>query len=294
MIFVTGGTGFVGNHLVKGLNRSGHRVRILVRNTADALMFHGQQVEAVLGNVTSPRTLEHAIEGCEAVIHLVGIIQPSPGYSFKSIHVDGTRNVVEAAKKAEVRHLIYQSALGTGPKARSNYHRTKYEAEQIVKKSGLDYTITRPSIIYGRGDGFTTRMVELIQSYSPVVPVIGSGKGLYQPVYIDDLVSLIVKSLTNSEYYGKTLSVCGPERLSLDEFIDAIMATLRVDKPKLHIPTLMMRPVAAALQLAMKRPPVTNDQITMLLEDNICDQDDLKSAGIAPIRPAAGLKKFLI
>ncbi len=103
-------------------------------------------------------------QGCEAVIHLVGIIQPGPGYSFKSVHVEGTRNVVEAAKAAgTVRHFIYQSALGTGPDAKGGYYETKYAAEGLTKASGIEYTITRPSIIFGKGDGFTAKMVQLIR-----------------------------------------------------------------------------------------------------------------------------------
>ncbi len=122
-----------------------------------------------------------AADGCDAVIHLVGIIQPGPGYSFKSIHVDGTNNTVEAAKAAgTVKHFVYQSALGTRPDAVAEHHRTKYQAEEITKASGIPYTITRPSIIFGKGDGFTTRMTEVIRG-APVVPILGDGKGLVLP-----------------------------------------------------------------------------------------------------------------
>ncbi len=289
MILVTGSTGFVGSHLVRGLAQAGHRVRALARDPERASGIKGEGVETVIGDVGDIESLRRAVDGCDAVIHLVGIIQPGPGYTFQSVHVEGTRNVITAAKEARVGHFIYQSALGTREGARSEYHRTKLAAEGLTRASGLNYTITRPSIIYGEGDGFTTRMTGIIRR-APIVPVIGRGLGLLQPVYIADLVEAFLRILHNPAYMGKTLAIVGPERLSFNEVIARLEDALGVRRPLVHAPVWAVRPVVAVLERLMARPPVTNDQITMLEEDNAAPMDDMEALGIKPVAFKEGLK----
>jgi len=293
MILVTGSTGFVGSHLVKRLVKAGHKVRALARDEKSAAGLRVKGVEVFIGDVTKPDSLEHAADGCEAVIHLVGIIQPGPGYSFLSIHNNGTQNIIDEAKRAgTVKHFIYQSALGTRKGAVSEYHKTKYIAEELTKGSGLNYTITRPSIIYGEGDGFTARLTDVIK-LSPVVPVIGTGKGLLQPIYIDDLVNVFTKVVLNPAYYGRTIELGGPEQLTFDEIMDELKEALGVTRPTVHFPVGLVRPVACVMERVLPHPPVTNDQLTMLEEDNVCTMEALEELGIKPVRFHEGLKKFL-
>ena len=293
MILVTGSTGFVGSHLVHGLTKAGHRVRALVRKGSPVDRIRGEGVETAVGDVGDPESLARAVSGCEAVIHLVGIIQPGPDYTFESIHVEGTRNVLEAAKAAGgVKHFIYQSALGTRKGAVSEYHKTKHVAEELTKGSGLNYTITRPSIIFGKGDGFTARLAQVIK-LMPVVPVIGPGKGKLQPIYIEDLVEVFVKVVLNPAYYGRTLELGGPEQLTFDEVVEELKAALKSRKPTLHVPICMVRPMASVMEKVLPHPPVTNDQLTMLEEDNICSMKDLDELGIKPVRFRDGLRRFL-
>lgn len=293
MILVTGSTGFVGSNLVKGLTAAGHSVRALVRDKDDGKRIAGDMVEPFVGDVTDLDSMLDAADGCDAVIHLVGIIQPGPGYSFKSIHVEGTRNTVEAAKAAgTVKHFVYQSALGTRPDAVAEYHRTKYQAEEITKASGIPYTITRPSIIFGKGDGFTTRMTEVINS-APVVPILGDGKGLLQPVYINDLVAAFVKLIYNPEYFGRTLEIGGPDKLTFDQVIAELKDALHTGKPSVHVPLCMVRPAAAFMERLLPHPPVTNDQLTMLQEDNATDDNALIGMGITPVGFREGLRRFI-
>ncbi|MHB8173752.1 MAG: complex I NDUFA9 subunit family protein, partial [Nitrospirota bacterium] len=313
MILVTGATGFVGSHLVKRLASSGVAVRALVRNrekarklftappstnaghgahgvpgasrptieTGDALL---PNIELATGDVGDLESLVRAAEGCEAVVHLVGIIQPAQGQSFRSIHVEGTKNVLEAAKTAgTVRHFVYQSALGTRPNARSEYHKTKYMAEELTRSSGLNWTITRPSIIYGPGDEFTLRMKSLMELPLPFVPLLGSGKGLFQPVYIDDLAEALARITGEPKYYGKVAELCGPRRLTLDEVVRKIAAAIGKKKSLAHMPILFASPAVMAMEKLLPKPPVTLDQLLMLQEDNVCTANFMDELGIKPV-----------
>ncbi len=199
MILVTGGTGFVGGHLIRRLRQEGLPVRALARHPDRAQALKDLGVEVVPGDIADKASLEKAAEGIERVIHLVGIIQEAPGVTFRSVHVEGTRNVVEAARTAGVLHFFHQSALGTRPGAKSEYHRTKWEAEELVRQSGIPHTILRTALIYGPGDKFTIKLSEILR-LAPVMPVIGSGKSKVQPIYIDDVVSCIVKAMTGDDF----------------------------------------------------------------------------------------------
>jgi uncharacterized protein YbjT (DUF2867 family) len=308
MILVTGATGFVGSHLVKKLASAGRPVRALVRNLEKAEKFFAASssrapgtggallpnIDLAQGDIGDRESLVRAAEGCEAVVHLVGIIQPAPGQSFLSVHVEGTRNVLDAALKAgTVKHFVYQSALGTRENAKSEYHKTKYKAEEMTRTSGLNWSITRPSIIYGPGDEFTLRMKSLISMPYPFIPLLGSGKGLFQPVYIDDLTDALAKITGDPEFFGKVAELCGPRRLTLDEVVNEIAAAIGKKKSIMHIPVPFASPAVLAMEKLLPKPPVTLDQLLMLGEDNVCDKNCMTELGIEPIDFKEGLKKFL-
>jgi uncharacterized protein YbjT (DUF2867 family) len=293
MILVTGATGFVGGHLVKRLRQDGMKVRAVVRTPAKAQALKDLGVEVVPGDINDLPSLEVAAQGCERVIHLVGIIQEGRGFSFRSVHVEGTRNILDAAKKAGVHHFIYQSALGTRENAKSEYHRTKYEAEKLVKASGIPFTILRPSLTYGPGDLFTLRLAGMIR-LSPVLPVIGTGRSKIQPIYIEDVVSCIVKIAAGGPHLGKTYEVGGPEELTYEEVTKAIAAALGVNRPVVHMPLFFMRSMARVAEAVLPKAPVTTDQLIMLQDDNVCDMKDIREAfGIEPVEFRAGLAMFL-
>jgi uncharacterized protein YbjT (DUF2867 family) len=293
MILVVGGTGFVGSHLLLRMRREGIPVRALVRNPDKALALADLGVEAVPGGLSDKASLGKALAGVERVIHLVGIIQEAPGVTFKGVHVEGTRNLVEAARKAGVRHFFYQSALGARPGAKSEYHKTKWQAEELVRASGLPYTILRPSLIYGQGDQFTLRLAEIIRR-SPVLPVIGSGKSKVQPIAIDDVVSCIVKAVSSDAFFNESYEIGGPEQLTYEEVTRAIAGAMGVTHPAIHVPMLFMRPMARVLETVLPKPPVTTDQLIMLREDNVCSMRDIREVfGIEPIKFQEGIKKFI-
>jgi uncharacterized protein YbjT (DUF2867 family) len=293
MILVTGGTGFVGGYLIRRLRQEGLPVRALARHPDRAQPLKDLGVEVVPGDILEKVSLEKAAEGVDRVIHLVGIIQETPGVTFRGIHVEGTRHIIEAARKAGVRHFFHQSALGTRPGAKSEYHRTKWEAEELVRQSGIPHTILRPSLIYGAGDKFTIRLSEILRR-APVMPVIGSGKSRVQPIYIDDVVSCMVKVVTGDAFLNEIYEIGGPDQLTFKEMTTAIAEIMGLKRPAFHVPLFFMKPIARALETMLSNPPLTTDQLIMLQEDNVCGMKDIRDAfGIEPLEFREGLRKFI-
>ncbi len=293
MILVTGGTGFVGTHLIRRLRSDAIPVRAVVRNPDRTQPLRDLGVDIVKGDLADKSSLERAVAGVERVIHLVGIIQETAEATFTGVHVEGTRNLLEAARKAGVRHFFYQSALGTRPGARSRYHKTKWEAEELVRASGIAFTILRPSLIYGPGDQFTIRLSEMIRM-SPVLPVIGSGKSRTQPISIDDVVAVILKIVTSDSFLNEMYEIGGPEQLTYEEVTQAIADALGVRRPMVHMPLFFIQTAAHLLESLLPRPPVTTDQLIMLQEDVVCSMRDIRDAfGIEPVKFREGLSRFI-
>lgn len=190
-IFITGATGFIGGEIVLGLLERGYQIRALARNPDRARDLLPSGVELVKGDITRPEGLYDAVLGCDAIIHLVGIIFEKGKNMFDDVHYMGTVNIVTAAKQAKVKRFLHMSALGSRPDAVSNYHRTKYRGEQCVVKSGLDYTIFRPSLVFGQKDRSINLFIKMIK-LMPIFPVIGSGGGRTQPVFVSDVARAFV------------------------------------------------------------------------------------------------------
>jgi NADH dehydrogenase len=271
-VFVTGGTGFVGRAILARLAGRGHPARALVRS--------GRQpraglpgVEWAAGALLDGAGLVPLLRGCDAVIHLVGIISEAGPQTFERIHTEGTRSVVGAAQRAGVARFIHMSALGTRPGAASRYHRTKWAAEEIVRGSGLAWTIFRPSLIYGPGDGFTNLFARLSR-WSPVLPVMGAGTARLQPVGVGAVSQAFVGALERPESTGRTYDLAGAERLTFNEVLAVILAALGRRRFMLHLPLPLARAQAALLEtvcpaLLRRPPPLNRDQILMLQEDNV-------------------------
>ncbi|SNB47456.1 complex I NDUFA9 subunit family protein [Geobacter sp. DSM 9736] len=290
-VLLSGGTGFVGGYVRRALLAKGHSVRVLVHRHATGI---GDGIEQVTGDVMRPQTLEAAAAGCDAVINLVGIIRefPARGVTFEALHVRATEHMVQSALKAGASRYIQMSALGTRPEAVSAYHRTKFRAEEIVRDSGLDYTIFRPSVIFGAGDDFINKLAGFVKAL-PAVPVIGSGSYRLQPIHAEDVARCFALSLEMPETRGATYSLCGPDRVTYNELLDLIGRIL--GKPriaKLRNPLFLMKLVVPLFQ---RFPvfPLTTDQITMLLEESICDGGWRKIFPFSPIPLEEGIRSYL-
>src|SRR5438552_9974999 len=271
-VFLTGATGFVGHALLQRLCATGHIVRCLVRRGSEGALRGQGAIARMEGDVVTRQGLEEGMAGCDTVIHLVGIIRehPASGVTFERIHTQGTVNVLEAATASGIRRYLHMSALGTRPGAAARYHRTKWAAEEAVRASGLEWTIFRPSIIYGRGDGFVTLLASMVRRL-PVVPVIGSGRQRLQPIAVEQVAAGFAAALARPVTIKQTYEVGGPDAVTMVELIDSIGRALgRRRVRKVHVPLGVMTPLARLLH-PLPGFPVTPDQLLMLGEDSVCD-----------------------
>jgi uncharacterized protein YbjT (DUF2867 family) len=270
-ILVTGGTGFVGSAIVSAL--SGQPLRLFVRDPSTAKLVASPNLETVQGDVTDPLTLRDAALDCDTVIHLVAIIEQSNGATFDGVIRQGTINVVEAAKAAGVKRFINMSALGAGDRPGFDYMQAKWRAEEAVKAAGFDWTIFRPSVIFGPGDGFINALAGVVRGF-PVIPVVGSGQTRFQPVAVRDVADAFAAVVADPSTAGKTFELGGPETLTYEQMLDLISEKLGKKKPKVHIPVGLMKTVVTVSSPLPKgiRPPVTTEQLKMLALDNTTDQ----------------------
>ena len=294
-VFVTGGTGFVGNEIVLQLLTAGHTVHCLVRPGSEEKLRHKNNITIHYGDVSDLESLSKGMDGCEAVVHLVGIIRefPGKGITFAKLHTEATRNVLQAASQCGIRRYLQMSANGTRANAETGYHKTKWQAEEAVRNSGLDWTIFRPSLIYGKDGEFITMMSDLVRKL-PVVPVIGDGKYRMQPVSVKQVADSFVKSLSRPETIGETYHLGGKNSYSYDDIIDIFGKALgKGAVSKLHHPLALMKPAIKILQ-NIPQFPIASDQLAMLLEGNICDLAEwAKAFDIEPEDFADGLKECI-
>ena len=285
-VVVTGGTGFVGNAVVRLLFSEGWPPRILRRGRGrssteprDAVLSGpgAGQGSANVRHVDFSRDAE-VIEACrdaQVLVHLVGIISECGDDTFEAVHVGLTRTMVEAARAAGVRRFIHMSAMGTREGARSRYHRTKWAAEEIVRGSGLDWTIFRPSLIYGSDDAFT-QLFARMSRFSPFLPAIGGGRGLLQPIAVEQVARAFVRAMAHPGAVGRTYDLCGPERRTFRQVLRSILDAQSRRRAIVTIPFPVARLQARMLEFLWPRvlgkaPPLNREQILMLEEDNIGD-----------------------
>ncbi len=290
-VFLTGGTGFVGSEVLRQLVATGHVVRALVREGSEDKLTAAENVEVHPGDVTDATSLVGALDGCDAVIHLVGIIRefPGRGVTFKKIHVMGTENMLEAAEEQGVRRFLHMSSNGTRERSSTAYHCTKWLAEKLVCESSLDWTIFRPSIIFGPGSEFVKMLSELIRRI-PIVPVIGDGQYRMQPVAVEQISASFVKALEMPETVDRIYHLGGGASYSYDEILDLTARAMGKEKvTKAHQPLFMIKPMIKMMQ-GCEHFPITNDQLTMLVEGNVCDTGDWAQAfELEPVSYAVGV-----
>ncbi|USG64716.1 complex I NDUFA9 subunit family protein [Brevibacillus ruminantium] len=277
-VFLTGATGFVGKGVLSKLSAEGHDVVCLVRPGSEGKWRTQHPASSNLtlaaGDLFDTDALKKAMKGCDAVIHLVGIIreQKRKQITFQRIHVEGTRNMLEAAKANGISRFVHMSALGARANATSGYHQSKYEAEQLVQKSGISSVIFRPSVIFGPGDEFVNMLADLVRM--PITPVIGDGSYLLQPVARETVADVFVQALTNGDVAGRIFETGGPEPISYGGILDAIGEAIGKRKVrKLYIPLALMKPVITTME-GFTFFPITHTQLTMLLEGNACSDTE--------------------
>jgi uncharacterized protein YbjT (DUF2867 family) len=294
-IFVTGATGFVGHVVVRALVAHGFLVRCLVRPGSEALLKGFESIDRVPGDVLEPDQLAASVEGCGAVVNLVGIIREhrARGITFDRLHTQGTANMLGVAHEAGVKRFIQMSALGTRPGAKSRYHQTKWQAEEIVRASALDWTIFRPSLIYGPGDEFVSVLARMVRRL-PAVPVLGDGQYHVQPVAVEQVAEGFARALRLPTTAAQTYEIAGPEPCRFVDLLDLIGAAQgRPKVRKVYVPLGLVKAMTAAFGW-LPFFPVTRDQLIMLEEGSVADPGRFYADfGITPEPLAQGLKRML-
>jgi NADH dehydrogenase len=284
-VLVTGGTGFVGPHIVHALRARELPVRALVRDRRKGSRLAAWGVELVEGDVTDPASLRAAVAGADVVVHLVAIIKGSRA-DFERVMAQGTRDLVAAARDADVRRFVLMSALGVHEETKDAvpYYAAKWEMERATKESGLEHVIFRPSFIFGKDGGVLPTFLKLAR-FSPVTPIIGPGTQRIQPIWVDDVAEYYARALDLPEAANRTFEIGGPDAPTWNEFWDRLKKVVGARRPSIHVPFAAMR-VQAALLEKLPGAPITRDQLKMLeLGDNVVTTPDAVETFKLPLVP---------
>jgi uncharacterized protein YbjT (DUF2867 family) len=264
VILVTGGTGFVGGHVVHALRADGRDVRCLVRDRRRGVRLEAWGCELAQGDVTRPESLHAASAGCDTVVHLVAIRQGRPE-QFERIMIEGTRNLLTAAGEAGVGRFVLMSALGTTAETKDlvPYYGAKWEMEQDVKSAGIPYVIFRPSFIFGKDGGILPTFAKLAR-LTPVTPIIGSGRQRIQPIWADDVGAYFAKAVDVDAAVDRTFEVGGPEAVTWNEFWERLKRVRGIRRPSVHVPVGLMKLNALVTERLPGNIPLTRDLLQML------------------------------
>lgn len=292
MILVTGANGFVGRHLIGGFLQRGEQIRAFVRSYEKGAELQEKGCELSFGDIKDRASIERALEGVSSVYHLIGIRREKGKDTFEDVNYIGTKNLVEAMQAKGIGRLIFISIVKVSPNAKSRYLLSKWRAEEAIRASNLKYTIFRSTVIYGPGGESFTNLANIVRS-APIIPVIGSGRYLMQPLYVKDLVSVLVKTLGDDQAINEIFEIGGPEALEFDRVLDEMAQVFGKKRIKLHMPLLFTRPFLAIGEkiLPASLLPLTNDELDLLLIDTICNPEIVqKRFGITLTPLRDGLK----
>ena len=285
-IALFGGTGFVGGYLVNALLAAGHEPSVLIRPGSENKLANRDKCCVTAGDISSDNAIETTLDGCDAFIYNIGILKafPKKGVTFEKLHFDGVRRVANMAQELNVRRALLMSANGVKSPG-TPYQDTKFRAEEFVKQSGLEWTIFRPSVIFGDSNGLQEITNQLYcELVKPPIPAIAfhtgwSPKGngvVMSPVHIQDVADAFIGSLSDADTIGKTYVLGGPDVLTWEEMVQRVATAVGRRKWMLPMPVGLMR-FGATLFDWLPFFPATRDQLTMLAEGNVADSADLET-----------------
>lgn len=289
-LLVLGGTGFVGSHLLPCLSAQGHRVRVLSRNRERhraLAVLPGVSVHSA--DVYDRATLVRHLCGADAALNLVGILNESGGAGFRKVHVDLTATLVAACREAGVRRLHQMSSLRAG-EGQSMYLVTRGEAERVVRASGLRWTVYRPSVIFGHGDGLVTRFLALLRRL-PLLPLARPHSRL-APVAVEDVCAAIARCVQDEDSAGRILELYGPETLELIALVRMVRDAAGLRRVVLGLPDALGY-LQARLGELLPGKPISVDNFRSLALDSVGTHDGLAALGIVPRRFSAALPALL-
>ena len=271
-VLVTGGTGFVGPSIVRKLVEDGHMVRVLEHTPGSSGDLPNQ--DAVPGSMTDAESLRRAVDGQDAVVHLVAILTGKPE-EFRAVMEQGTRDLLSAAGEAGLQRFVLMSALGADENTKDlvPYYGAKWQMEQDVKSSGLEHVIFRPSFVFGP-EGGALGQFKRIAKLAPVTPIVGPGTQRIQPIWVDDVAAYFAAGLERPDAANRTFELGGPDAVTWNEFWSRLKRAQGSRRPSIHLPFGLMRMQAAVLE-KLPKPPVTRDQLKMLAAgDNVVSNSD--------------------
>jgi uncharacterized protein YbjT (DUF2867 family) len=282
MILVTGGNGFVGSHVVRRLAASGQEVRAMVRNPAGYAAPAG--VDVVRADVTDPETLARAVRGIEKVVHAAAITgnfkEPYKG-AYRQVHEVGTQKLVAAARDAGVQRVVLVSGLGTRPAPEGTYMAPRWGMEEAVRNSGIPYVIVQPSVQFGDDAEFVAALARLAKA-SPVVPAITSAHDRFQPIWVEDVVTVIERALVDDALLGRAIAIGGPDHLTFGEILKTILEAMHKKRLVAPLPIGIAR-IQASLMSFLPRPPLTKATLELFSFENATDRDAVeKNFGFRP------------
>jgi uncharacterized protein YbjT (DUF2867 family) len=295
-ILVTGAGGFVGSHMVPVLLGAGHRVLALVRDDEGAELVIRRlpvdlrtSVEVRRGDVTRPGTLRGALEGADAVLHLVAVARDwDGGATLRLVNTEGTRTMLIAAEDAGVRRFVHLGALGVVDEPDLHYASSKAKAMALVRESGLAWTILSPSLLWGPRDGFFNILAGLVRMSPGIVPITGKGTARFQPLAVTDLARAAVQVLGDEGSIGREYLLGGPRYWTYREIMEEVLRGMGRRRALVPMPVAVIRGVAGAAE-ALRIPfPVATDQLRQLRLDNVGPSDAVRSALGWDPRPMEG------
>lgn len=264
-IAITGGTGFVGSHLVRHLLEKSVSLTVLARGYAPDSFAGNPKVNYVRVQYEDQALLESSFSGCDAVAHLAGINKEIEADDFQKVHVKATESVLEAAGNAGVKKIVFVSFLRARENINSKYHRSKWQAEELIRNSGLDYTILKPGMIYGRGDHMLSHITTALK-ISPFFAPVGLFNKPVSPISIDDVINIMSAALLDNRLSRKTHPVIGPEALPLQEVVRRTAKAQNKLSISIPLPIAFHMALATVCEAISKNPLVTVAQIKMLAE----------------------------
>jgi uncharacterized protein YbjT (DUF2867 family) len=285
MILVTGGTGFIGQALLRNLVEAGYEVRTLIRpSKSSPSLPRGVPVEVAVSSLTDEKGLRGAMVGVDIVYHLASGEWAGPRSSLMEIDILGTQAVAKAALDAGVQRVFYVSHLGADRASAYPVLKAKAIAEEYLRRSGVDYTIFRSAIVYGPQDGFTTRLAGLL-STSPFFLVPGDAGSLLQPIWVEDLVTCLVWSMDDPRTRNQTYEIGGPEYLTFQQIIEQISQTLNIRRQLISVRPPYLRAITVFLYHALPGLPISVYWLDYLATNHTCSLDMLpQSFNLMPAR----------
>ncbi|MBU1203724.1 MAG: NAD(P)-dependent oxidoreductase [Nanoarchaeota archaeon] len=289
-VLITGATGFVGKCLIKKLPKN-LKVRCLIEKGTH-LKESKENIEIIKGDLSDISSLERATKDISIVIHLAAVISSRDKTQFRKVNIKGTENLINACVKNKIRKFIYMSSCDIILKKKDYYAYSKIKAEEIVKSSGMNYTILRPTVIYGKGDRGNMNLLFKIIKKCPLIPIAGKGTNKLQPVYVEDVVESIIKCL-NLKKKNQVYFIAGSKELTYNELIDKISGVLSRKTIKIHLPFFMIKVLLKPYEVFSKNPSVSYKKLSVR-EDKTCDISKArKDLNFKPISFEQGLKKTL-